>query len=98
MGDGIGDGLSDIARPVVEKMTAHDFLEREAGGDHHRAIIWAECTSACEDAYEEFRAVPGYEDKYPAEMPPNVIDALRTIAESDIKIWPSDPERNQSYE
>jgi hypothetical protein len=78
----------------VEKMTAEDFLERKAGSDESRAWLWAETVGNCEAAYQEFRAVPGMEDKYPSEMPPNIIDALHTIAKSEIKIWPSDPDRN----
>lgn len=82
----------------TEQYEAFDFLERESGGDHHRAILWADCLGACEAAYEEFKAVEGYEDDYPSELPEEILSALKTIKDSQVKLWPSSPERNNPHD
>lgn len=40
---------------MPEQISADEFLEREAGGSHHRAVLIAELQSTAEAAAEEFK-------------------------------------------
>lgn len=65
------------------KLTASDFLEREAGGDHHNAVLLADLESAAYAAFETFSYMA---DAVPADW----LAACKLIAETELAIFPGE--------
>lgn len=61
-----------------EPMPPSEFLEGEAGGRHHRAVVLLDAQGNCEAAYEEFR----HDEDFPAD----VLAALKLVAEADLRV------------
>lgn len=60
------------------KLSPDEFLQQEAGGRHHRAVVLVDAQDRCESAYEEFR----YDDDFPAD----VLAAFKLVAEADLRV------------
>lgn len=64
--------------PTTDRRPVNDVLEGEAGCQYHQALMMSEAQAACEHAYENFR----YDDEFPA----GVLEAMRVVAEAEIKV------------
>lgn len=61
-----------------ETLPVEEFLEREAGGRHHRAVVLADLKSTAEAAHEDLR--------YDADTPGDVISALELLKDYDFRV------------
>lgn len=73
--------FNEIERSMIvanEPMAAGEFLEREAGGRYHRALLVADAEAACEHLFEELR--------HDGDAPADLLAALERVKVSGLVV------------